>query len=259
MTRISWGTPGRRLYEAGVDRGVLYVNGLSGVPWDGLLGVQESPSGGEAKPYYLDGNKYLNRAASEEFAGTIEAFTSPKEFGLCDGTASIANGLFIGEQPRQPFNFVYRTKLGNDIDGLSLGYKLNIVYNALASPASKNHASINDSAEANKLSWSITTTPVFSMGHKASAHFTIDSTKAPAEMISIVENLIYGTMIYEPRLPLLDELKALFTGFRPREVILLGDGRYTAEGYMVVDVSPGVFTLEDDYVLDLGNGKFTID
>lgn len=212
---IVWDKTGERLYETGVDHGVLYipVAGVysSGVAWNGLTAVTESPSGAEASPQYADNIKYLNLVSAEEFGGTIEAFTYPEEFGLCDGTAAPKKGVLVGQQSRKPFGLAYRTKVGDDLIGTDAGYKLHLVYNALAAPSEKAYATINDSPEALTFSWAITTTPVAVTGYKPTAVLTIDSTKVDPEDLLALEALLYGAVATEPSLPLPDAVIALFT------------------------------------------------
>lgn len=210
MTRISWGTAGTRLYEAGVDRGVLYLDGIDGVPWDGLTSVKESPSGGGATPYYLDGFKYLNVASAEEFEASIEALTNPSEFARCDGTASIFAGLFATQQPREPFGLTYRTLIGNDLDGQDHGYKIHLVYNALAEPTDRDNSSLGGSVSPLGLSWKISTTPIAMSGRKPTSHLIIDSTKSDPNMLAVLEGFLYGANNLPPRLPTPTQLVALF-------------------------------------------------
>jgi hypothetical protein len=210
VARLVWGAPGARFYEAGVDRGVLYVDGL-GVAWNGLTAVKESSSGGDPTPFYLEGIKYANIAAAEEFEATIEAYSSPREFGPCDGTVGIQNGLFITQQKRKKFGLCYRTKRGNDVKGLEYGYRLHLVYNALSGPTDRDNATLSNSTDVNSLSWAITTTPPVVSGFKPSAHMVIDSTLTPAATLSAVEDILYGTDAIAPRLPSQEELIALFS------------------------------------------------
>lgn len=209
MTRLNWGETGQRRFETGADRGVLYVPGFVGVPWNGLVSVQENSTGGEAQPYYLDGIKYLNVASKEEFEATIEAFSAPSEFGVCDGSVEIHNGLFITNQKRKPFGLSYRTLIGNDLKSTEYGYKLHFVYNALAAPSEKAFASLNDSPEPMVLSWGISTTPNLIPGYRPSAHLVIDSTKVTGYVLKLVEDVLYGTESEVPRLPTPEELIAL--------------------------------------------------
>ena len=216
MTALTWDPVGGRLYETGVDRGVLYIpnNGIydMGYAWNGLTTVTESPSGAEANPQYADNIKYLNLYSAEEFGCTIEAFTYPDAFGQCDGTATPKPGLSIGQQTRKPFGFSYRTRLGNDVSGTDYGYKIHLVYGAMASPSEKAYATINDSPEAIAFSWDVTTTPVDVAGYKPAAILTIDSTKAVPAGLAALETILYGSAGAEPRLPLPDEVSSLLTG-----------------------------------------------
>ena len=215
MAKIEWDKTGERLYETGVKNGVLYVQEAGaypkGVAWNGLTAVTESPSGAEATPLYADDIKYLNLLSAEEFGATIEAYTYPDEFAECDGSASLANGVMIGQQARKTFGLCYRTAIGNDIDGNDHGYKLHIIYGALAAPTEKAYATINDSPEAITFSWEVTTTPVNVTGAKPTASITIDSTKATPEKLTALEKILYGDAEVEARLPLPDEIKDIFT------------------------------------------------
>jgi hypothetical protein len=217
MAPLTWDAVGERFYETGVDKGVLYLpdntgDYVEGYAWNGLTTVTESPSGAESNPQYADNVKYLNLVSAEEFGATIEAFTFPDEFGQCDGTAEPSPGIYLGQQGRRSFGLAYRTRLGNDLDGVDHGYKLHLVYGALAAPSEKAYATINDSPEAITFSWEITTTPVQVDGFKPTALITIDSTKvAPADLTAL-EDILYGTVGDDPRLPLPDEVLTLIGG-----------------------------------------------
>ena len=215
MTKIAWDKTGNRLYETGVDQGVLYLRNSSGlyplgVPWNGLSSVTESPSGAEANPIYADNIKYLNLRSAEEFGATVEAYTYPDEFAQCDGSAELAPGVSIGQQNRKVFGLSYRTILGNDVDDNDHGYKLHIVYGAQASPSEKGYSSVNDSPEAVTMSWELTTTPVKVTGFKPTASVVIDSTKVSAAALAALENILYGSANADPRLPLPDEIATIF-------------------------------------------------
>ena len=213
MSKLVWDQTGERLYETGVKYGVLYVQEAGaypkGVAWNGLTAVTESPSGAEATPLYADDIKYLNLMSAEEFGATIESYTYPPEFEACDGSASIATGVSIGQQARKTFGMCYRTAVGNDVDGSDHGYKLHLIYGALAAPSEKAYATINDSPEAITFSWEVTTTPVNVTGHKPTASVVIDSTKVDAEKLAILEAELYGSESKEARLPLPDEIVTL--------------------------------------------------
>lgn len=214
MSKIVWDQTGEKLYETGVKNGVLYPQAEGGtypkgVAWNGLTAVTESPSGAEATALYADDIKYLNLVSAEEFGATIEAYMYPKEFEECDGTAEIAPGVSIGQQARKTFGMSYKTTLGNDVDNNDYGYKLHIIYGALASPSEKGYATINDSPEAITFSWEVKTTPVAVNGFKPTASIVIDSTKVNAEKLKALEDILYGTNEVEPRLPLPDEIATL--------------------------------------------------
>ena len=211
MSKIVWDQTGERLYETGVKQGVLYVRNAdgtypNGVAWNGLTSISESPSGAEPTPLYADDIKYLNLMSAEEFGATIEAYTYPEEFMQCDGSASVVEGVYIGQQARKTFGLCYRTTLGNDVDGNDYGYKLHLIYGALAAPSEKAYASINDSPEANTFSWEVSTTPVNVTGFKPTASVVIDSTKVDKAKLTALEAILYGSETEEARLPLPDEV-----------------------------------------------------
>lgn len=214
MSKLVWDKTGERFYETGVNQGVLYPQGVNGtypkgVAWNGLTAVTESPTGAEATPLYADNIKYLNLISAEEFGATIEAYTYPDEFAQCDGSAEIADGVMVGQQSRKAFGLSYKTKLGNDVDGDDHGYKLHIIYGAIAAPSEKGYATINDSPEAITFSWEVTTTPVSVTGFKPTASIVIDSTKADKIKLAALETILYGATETEARLPLPDEVATL--------------------------------------------------
>lgn len=213
MSKLVWDQIGERYYETGVKQAVLYpqVAGAypKGVAWNGITAVTESPSGAEASPLYADDIKYLNLISNEEFGGTIEAYTYPDEFAICDGSAAVVEGVYLGQQKRTAFGLCYRTVLGNDTDNNDYGYKLHIIYGALAAPSEKAYATINDSPEAITFSWEFTTTPVNVTGFKPTASITIDSTKVDKDKLAALEAVLYGSESEEARLPLPDEIAQL--------------------------------------------------
>ena len=216
MSKIVWDAVGEHIFETGVRNGVLYLKDVqgaynTGVAWNGLTSVSESPEGAEPTDLYADDIKYLTLMSAENFKATIEAYTYPVEFEECDGSASIANGVVIGQQSRKPFGLCYRTAIGNDTDGNEHGYKLHIVYGCQASPSEKQYSTINDSPEAITFSWEVSTTPVNVNGKKPTSTLIIDSTKADKAKLTALEAILYGSDSTEPRLPLPDEIATLMT------------------------------------------------
>lgn len=219
MAKIEWDKTGERLYETGVDHGVLYIldsesaTYKNGVAWNGLTTVTESPSGAEPSPIYADNIKYLNLMSAEEFSATIEAYTYPDEFMQCDGSAELVRGAYIGQQDRKIFGLCYRTKLGNDVDGDAHGYKLHMIYGCQASPSEKGYQTVNDSPEAIAFSWEVATTPVNVTGMKPTSVVVVDSTKTDPTKLQELEKILYGSGEPDaaPRLPLPDEIKTLLT------------------------------------------------
>lgn len=213
MTKLNWDVQGERYYETGVSKGVLYPfkegKYSKGVAWNGLTAVTESPSGAEPTPLYADNIKYLNLLSNEEFAATVEAYTYPDEFAECDGSAELAAGVSVGQQKRIPFGMSYVTKVGNDTDGQDYGYKIHLIYGALAKPSQKNYATINDNPEAITFSWELSTTPVAVPNLKPTACITIDSKKVTPEKLKKIEDKLYGTESEEATLPTPTELAAL--------------------------------------------------
>jgi hypothetical protein len=221
MAKLAWDQTGERVYENGVDRGVLYLPNASGVydsgfAWNGLTTVTESPSGAESNKQYADNRVYANLYSVEEFGGTIEAFTYPDEWAECDGSATLQAGVYVGQQQRKSFGLAYRTKVGNDLNS-DAGYKIHLVYGAMAAPSEKAYATVNDSPEAMGLSWEFSTTPmdVGTIGGKdlkPTASMVVDSTKVDAAALSDLEDALYGTLGQDPRLPTPAEVYAMFSG-----------------------------------------------
>ena len=220
MATIIWDEVGKRFYETGVKNGVLYPRAADGtyplgVAWNGLTTITESPSGAEPTPLYADDIKYLNLLSAEEFGATIEAYTYPDEFAVCDGSAALSLGVAVNQQRRTPFGLCYKTAIGNDTDDTDYGYKLHLIYGALAAPTDKGYTTINDTPEAITFSWAVTTTPVSVTGFKPSASLTIDSTKVNAAKLALLEAILFGTVADDPRLPLPDEIKTIFDAAVP--------------------------------------------
>jgi hypothetical protein len=214
MAKLVWDQSGQKFFETGVSNGVLYVSDgqggyLKGVAWNGLTSVAENPSGAESNPVYADNIKYLNIISAEEFGATIEAYTYPDEFMECDGSAQVVAGVNIGQQARKSFGISYRTRVGNDVAGDNLGYKIHVIYNCQAAPSGKTYSTVNESPEAITFSWEVTTTPVPVEGFRPTATVVFDSTKLDAEKMAAVENALYGGASSEPGLPSIEELLAL--------------------------------------------------
>lgn len=214
---LVWDQTGERLYETGVKNVALYKQDSTGaypkgVAWNGITAINESPSGAEASPLYADDIKYLELRSAEEFGASIEAYTYPDEFAECDGSAEIAKGVKIGQQPRKAFGLAYKTTLGNDVENNDFGYKLHIIYGAKAAPSEKAYATINDSPEAITFSWELTTTPVVVEGFKPTATIEIDSTKVDAEKLAALEKVLFGSDEAEARLPLPNEIVEIIGG-----------------------------------------------
>lgn len=226
MARISWDEPASHLYETGVDRGVLYVDADPGVPWNGLTSITENVSGGAAKPFYIDGEKYLNLASREEFEATLSAYTYPDEFGVCDGTAAVRPGLFVTGQKRKSFSLTYRTKVGNDQTD-EYAYKVHIIYNALADPSSKPHKSLGASIEPENFAWNLTSIPAIVDGYRKSSHIVLDSRLINTKALSQIEDALYGTDASLARLPVFDELAEFVDINGILTVTDNGDGTYT--------------------------------
>lgn len=251
MPRLEWDKVGERVFETGVDRGVLYIPNVgvydNGVAWNGLTTVTEAPSGAESSPQYADNIKYLNLVSAEEFGATIEAFTYPSEFAQFDGTVVLNNGVSLGQQSRKSFGLAYRTRVGNDVSGTDLGYKLHMVYGCQAAPSERAYATINDSPEALTFSWELSTTAVAVTNQKPSALLTVDSTKVTAANLTALENALYGTAGSNPRLPLPDEIVGMFAGaltlVRPQDPTFA-----TATGVITIPTQTGVVYRVDGIV-----------
>ena len=217
MAVLTWDGPGQKKFETGVDRGVLYLPDETGAytkgyAWNGLTSVSESPSGAEANKSYADNIVYMTLLSAEEMAATVEAYTYPDEFAICDGSYEAADGVFVGQQTRQPFGMAYRTKVGDDLKGTESGFKIHLIYNAFAAPSEKAYSSVNDSPEAATFSWELSTTPVSVDANRSTALITIDSTKATKAKMDAFLAILWGTASIEPKLPKPSEVIAAFAG-----------------------------------------------
>jgi hypothetical protein len=213
MTRIDWTGIGERYFETGIDRGVLYVGDNPGVPWIGLVNVQQNQSGGEPNPRYLDGVKISNRTSPEEFEATIEAYTYPSEFEQCDGTLRLDNSLRVSQQKRKTFGLVYRSKVGNDNEGVDHAYKIHIIYNAKAEPSDRGYQTLSNEIDPIVFDWSISTRAVMVNGVRPVSHFVADSRDVPKQLMDDLEDLLYGTELTNPTLPTPGELIFMFDSF----------------------------------------------
>lgn len=256
MSRLAWGQPGTRFYEIGVDRGVLYVDNDPGIAWSGLVSVEENPSGGDTTAYYLDGVKYQNLYDGEEFEGTISAYYSPPEFDECDGSLSIRPGLVATQQKRKTFSLSYRTKIGNDTHGKNHGYKIHLVFNALAEPTQKKYETVSDKVDAQLLSWAFTTKPIQIPGNGYAAHLIVDSTEATPYALATIEDILYGDEDNFPRLPTIEEILALFDNAVPLTVTDSGDGKFTIDGsgLAVMFVSDDEWQITGDTIIENADG-----
>ena len=217
MTQLTWDPTGQRLYETGISKGVLYLpdasgNYVQGHAWNGLTKVTEKPTGAAATPQYADNAMYLNLVSTERFDADIEAFTYPDAWAACDGSVQPSPGVYVGQQPRQTFGLAYRTEVGNDLKGTQYGYKLHLIYNALAAPSQRDYATINDNPNAINLTWTISTTPIQIPGYKNASTLTIDSTKVDPTALANLEAFLYGTPGQDASLPSPQAVMAIFAG-----------------------------------------------
>lgn len=218
MAKIEWDKPGDRIFESGVDRGVLYPKNSPGIPWNGLVNVTQSGDGGGSDPYYIDGYKFYNDSTPEEFSGTIEAFTYPKEFSILNGDHTNGTGLYYGQQDREEFNLSYRTNLGSDSE-TNLGYKIHLLYNVLAGPSSESYSTLNNTPDPLNFSWGITTRGVRVSGVRHTAELVIKSTEVNSSTLSLLEDILYGVPGKNPRMPELEEVIDLFGDWPYLEII----------------------------------------
>ena len=260
MTQLVWDQIGSRRYETGADRGVLYPNNGPGVAWNGLVVVTEAPTGAAPVPQYLDGVKYQNRPAREEFGANLEAYTYPDEFEQCHGVTYIGNGLTLKQQKQIPFSLSYRTRVGNDVDGDLHGYKIHIIYNALAAPQPKKRSTITADPDAITFQWNLTAKPVNTPGYRPVYHMVVDSTKSTPQLMATVESILYGSPTTAARIPTPAELMTLFTGWPTLFVTTNSDGSFTITGPddVVKIIDPSTYQVISSTATDNGNGSFTV-
>lgn len=260
MTRLSWGRTGERYYETGVDRGVLFVDSLPGVPWEGLTSVNENPKGAEARPRYIDGIKYLNTSTQEEFEATISAFTYPTLFEQCEGSIQARPGLFLTGQRRKSFGLSYRSGIGNDIDGTAHGYKLHLVYNALANPSQRQNTSMGSSTEPGEFSWDLTTRPPALSGYARTAHVVVDSRLTHPITMALIEDILYGTESTSPRLPSITELFGIFDTLVDLVVTDNGNGTAVISGPdgAIEFFGDGLYTITWDSIQQIDQDTYSI-
>lgn len=217
MSRVEWGVPGERLFETGVDRGVLYPPALPGVPWNGLVTVTESNSGAELEPLYFDGVKYMDLPAAEDFEASLEAFSAPPEFDACQGYKQLSPGLFATNQPPKTFGLCYRTRIGNDLVGEEYGYKLHLVYNITASSSDRANTTIAGALSPDRRSWQLSTVPMPATTFRPTAHLVVDSTKVDPYLMEDLETVLYGRDATEsstaltPRLPTVEQIMLILS------------------------------------------------
>lgn len=259
MGKLSWGDPGTRLFETGVDQGVLYTKEGRGVPWVGLISVSEEPSGGELVVRYVDGVEVFNRSSSEKYEGTIQAYTYPDEFEACEGMTLVGHGLLIGQQRREPFSLSYRTKVGNDLVGLGLGYKIHIVYNGkVKNPTKRAHSSISSTIDPPAFSWSFSSSPVISgPSLLPTAHIVLDSRRTDPAVMKAIEDILYGTATTEARLP---DLMEIISFFPTLQIVDNGDGTWTATGtdYEIQMLSDKEFKITSEGATYLDEDTYTL-
>jgi hypothetical protein len=252
MATLTWDEVGERTFQTGVDRGVLYLQDGTAVPWNGLTSVEDS-SNGERKSFYLDGVKFLENLTPKDFVGTLKAYTYPEEFDECTGIVAVVEGFEAYEQPPKSFSLSYRTKIGNDVDGLEHGYKIHILYNLLAEANSYAYSTLdNSSAKPIEFSWTLSGTPPKIDRFRPTVHVTIDSTKTPPEILQMVENTLYGTNTSNPSLLTFQSLSELFDYLGALVIIDHGDGTWTA-----IDESNGYITMLDSTTFFIDNANVT--
>ena len=262
MTKLAWSRVGERFFETGVDRGVIYPNkvGLNPASWSGLIGISENPTGGDAKPFYIDGYKFQNRFTPEEYAASVEAFMYPRVFDECQGNPHLGNGLYLTGQAKIPFGLSYRTKIGNDLMGQNYAHKIHFVWNALVAPANKSYQTVSDNPSANTFTWDITTKDIKVAGRRQTAHMVVDTSLMSPPLLQELEDLIYGTDSTAPQLPTPTELITLVVGWPTLFITDHGNGIFTASGPddVVRLATPRAYEINAETAEADGNGNFEV-
>lgn len=258
MPQIVWDSQGTRYYESGIDRGVLYIDGQPGIPWNGLTSITKNPSGGDAKPFYVDGVKYSNNSGAEEFEATISAITYPDEFEACDGSNEIRPGFFLTGQRRKPFGLAYRSMIGSDLS--TNDYRLHLIYNATVAPTTRDNKTQNDSPDVLEFSWKVTTLPPTIAGFRNSAHIVLDSRYIDPETMAGIEEVLYGSEILTPSLPAFADLLDVYDTSNVLTVVDNGDGTYSVTGpsYALYMLDASIFQLDWDTVNYIDADTFTV-
>jgi hypothetical protein len=257
LARMAWDQVGDRLYERGVDRGVLYVDGSSGVPWNGLTSISEKPSGGDLTPYYIDGQRFYQNSANEEFLATLTAYTYPDEFESCEGITEYNVGMFLTGQDRLPFGLCYRTKVGNDVS-LDLGYKLHILYNAMVPPTDRTNDTESESVNPLLFSWDVQVVPIQIPGFKPTAHIVLDSRVINGSALSAIEDILYGNSMNDARLPLISELSSVIDAQAALIVIDNGDGTATIIGDAVTEIDANTYNINWPSVTEIDEDTYNV-
>lgn len=258
MVKLSWDAPGTRLFQAGVDRGVLYPSGSPAAAWNGLLGVSQRPEGGVPEGYYAEGRKYQTVSSVEDYNGTIRAYTYPQEFEACDGSIAIMPGFLADQQYRKPFSLTYRTLIGNDTLGTGYGYQLHLIYNALVSPSTKDFETLGEDIEPQEFEWDFTTTPIVAAPNlRPSAHYVLDSTRVPEVVMQLIENRLYGTNDTSPSMIQIEEIFDIFNSEDTLTVIDNGDGSATIIGSdaEVRQLTSTEYQISSPAVTSMGDGE----
>lgn len=262
MSRVLWNSVGQRRYEVGIDRGVLYLpaEGIA-VPWNGLTSVDET-SDTTVEPLYFNGIKYYDYVSRGDYKGVLKAFTYPEEFELYDGVRESGNGIFVtGQIPTGIFHLSYRTMVGNDVDGMSGGYKIHVLYNLTAKPSNKTYSTINQSQTAFEFSWDLSSVPVAGLNLRPTSHIIFDTTKMHEIAISEVESVLYGTDTAEPTMKSIDEFEFITSTASELEIVDHGDGTWSASGsdyFIKKNEAQGQFTIKEADAIFLDEDTYEI-